>query len=161
MKSAHRAAARAKRQNLPKFWRPALTESVKLDAKLTHWDLVTRISTGTATTDDLWDWIETGLTYSQMMRLLAEDGSEFTDEAMAAIAGQLDIYESVIDRYRRTGRVGFSGPELLTARAAACVMDGLIDMDRHGIAERAARWSIETMRRVRLGAYRELKGAAA
>lgn len=161
MKSAHRAAARAKRQALPKFWRPAMPETAKLDAKLTHWDLVTRISTGTACTDDLWDWIETGFTYSQMMRLLVEDGTEFTPEAMDAIASQIVIYESVIDRYRRTGRIGFSGPELLTARAAACVMDGLIDMDRHGIAERAARWSTETTRRVRLGAYRELKGATA
>ncbi len=28
-------------------------------------------------------------------------------------------YEGVIARYRKTGRVGFSGPELLVARAAA------------------------------------------
>lgn len=156
MKSTHRQQARAKRQTLPKFWRPALSADVKLDAKVTHWDLLNRISSGTATYDDLRDWIETGLTYSQIMRLLAEDGTEFTTEALDAIAGQIGIYESVIARYGRTGKVGFSGPELLTARAAACVMDGLIDMDRHGIAERAAHWSIETMRRVQLKAYREI-----
>ena len=156
MKTAHRNAARAKRQQaiLPKFWRPVLSSEVKLDAKVIHWDLVNRISSGAATFDDLRDWIETGLTYSQMMQLLAEDGTEFTAEALDAIAGQIGIYESVIERYGRTGRVGFSGPELLTARAAACVMDGLIELDRHGIAERAAHWSIETMRRSRLLAYK-------
>ena len=159
MKTAHRNAARAKRQQatLPKFWRPVLSSEVKLDAKVIHWDLVNRISSGAATFDDLRDWIETGLTYSQMMRLLVEDGTEFTVEALDAIAGQIGIYESVIERYGRTGRVGFSGPELLTARAAACVMDGLIDLDRHGIAEQAAHWSVETMRRSRLLAYRELR----
>lgn len=143
---------------LPKFWRPVLPASVKLDAKLTHWDLVTRISTAAATVEDLWDWIETGFTYSQMMQLLADDGSEFTPEALAAIAEQIASYEGVIDRYLRTGRVGFSGPELLAARAAACVMDGLIDMDRHGIAERAAHWSITVMRRIRAQIYQERRG---
>ena len=159
MKTAHRNAARAKRQQatLPKFWRPALSAEVKLNAKLTHWDLLNRISSGAATFDDLRDWIETGLTYSQMMRMLVEDGTEFTTEALDAIAAQIGIYESVIARYGRTGRVGFSGPELLTARAAACVMDSLIELDRHGIAERAAHWSIETMRRMQLKAYRELR----
>jgi len=142
---------------LPKFWRPAMPASVKLDAKLTHWDLVNRISAGGATTEDLWDWIETGFTYSKMMQLLAEDGSEFTPEAEAAIAEQIASYEGVIARYRKTGRVGFSGPELLVARAAACVMDGLIDMDRHGIAERAAYWSIEVLRRIRLNVYQGMK----
>ena len=44
MKSTHRQAARAKRQTLPKFWRPALSADVKLDAKVTHWDLLNRIS---------------------------------------------------------------------------------------------------------------------
>lgn len=154
MKSAHRQAARAKRAELPKFWRAPLPAVKKLDCKLIHWDLVDRFANGTATKDDLWDWIETGLTYSQIMTLLAADGMTFTDEAQIAIAAQLDTYEAITARFVRTGRVGFTGPELLTARAAASVMDGLIDLDRHGIAERAAHWSVEVLGRIRREVYR-------
>lgn len=146
-------ASRAKRQyadmGLPKFWRPKLAPAQCLSAKIVHWDLVDRFVNGTATYIDLWDWIETGFTYSQIMRLLAEDGTEFTPEAESALAGQLDIYLNVIARYRTTRRVAFNGPELNIARAAAHVMDGLIDMDRHGIALKAAMWSIEQMSRIR------------
>ncbi len=44
-----------------------------------------------------------------------------------------------------------------TSGAWRNVMDGLIDMDRHGIAERAAYWSIEVLRRIRLNVYRGMK----
>jgi hypothetical protein len=116
---------------------------------VTHWDLVNRFTDGTATQEDLWDWMETGFTYSQMIHLLAEDGLEFTDEALNAIAEQLLTYESVAARFNRTGRVGFNAQELLTARAAASVMDDLIEADRHGIAVRAALWSAEQMLKMR------------
>lgn len=136
-------------EQLPKFWQPKLAPSDRLDCKLTHWDLFERIATGSATYGTLWDWIETGYTYSQMMRLLTEDGSEFTDEATTAIRDQLLIYEAVIARFRATGRVGFNGEQLCIARAAAHIMDGLIDMDRHGIAVKAALWSQEQMAIIR------------
>ena len=152
MKTAHRTASYAKRQHLaqlPKFWQPKLDTTQVLDAKVIHWDLVERFTSGTANVGDLWDWIETGFTLSQMMYLLAEDGVEFTYEAQAALAEQLGIYEDVIARYRTTGRVGFNGTQLQIARAAAHVMDGLIDMDRHGIAVKAARWSMDQMAKIR------------
>jgi hypothetical protein len=152
MRTAHRLASQAKRQHLtqlPKFWRPKLDTTQVLDAKVIHWDLIDRFTSGTANVGDLWDWIETGFTLSQMMRLLAEDGTEFTFEAQAALAEQLGIYEAVIARYRTTGRVGFNGAQINIARAAAHVMDGLIDMDRHGIAVQAAQWSLEQMDRIR------------
>lgn len=134
---------------LPKFWRPKTPPATIRTARIVHWDLVDRFTKGAATRDDLWDWIETGFTYSQMMRMLAEDGAEFTDEAMQAIAAQLESYPAVIARSNRTGRIAFTGPELQTARAAAEVMDGLIGMDRHGIALRAAQWSQTQMDKLR------------
>jgi len=152
MKTIHRQAAQAKRQymgQLPKFWRGKVTPEQQLTCTVIHWDLITRFTTGTATRDDMWDWIETGFTYSQIMRLLSEDGTDFTPEAEQAIADQLAIYGSVIARWNATGRVGFNGTELNIARAAAHVMDGLIDMDRHGIAERAVQWSTAQMQRIR------------
>lgn len=155
MKTAHRIASHAKRASfgypadLPKFWRPKLTDSQKLDCKLIHWDLISRFTAGTADSADLWDWMETGLTYSQLMRLLAQDGTEFTSEAQSAVDDQLLTYGAIIARYTRTGRVGFSAAELLTARAAASVFDDLAEMDRNGLAQQAAHWSVAQMASVR------------
>lgn len=136
-------------EQLPKFWRPKLQPMSRLDCKLTHWDLFDRIRTGTATYATLWDWIETGFTYSQIMRLLTDDGTEFTQEATQALAAQLESYEAVIARFRKSGRVGFDGPQLQIARQAAEIMDGLIDMDRNGIAVQAALWSQVQMAKIR------------
>lgn len=143
------SATRARRQQLPKFWRPKISIAQVLDSRIVHNDLVQRLASGAVTTADCWDWMETGFTYTQMMRMLAEDGVQFTDEAMGALALQLDTYGPICARLHRTGRVGLTGPELQIARQAAAVMDELIGMDRHGIAERAARWSIEQMERIR------------
>ncbi len=147
MNSLHRAQSRAKRHpaTLPKFWLPKLDEGTQREAQIIHWDLVTRFTDGTATSQDLWDWMETGFTYTQMMRLLIEDGVDFTPEAQESLAAQLGTYEQIIARYRRTQRVAFNGPEYLIAKAAANVMDALIELDRHGIAERAVRWSMAQM----------------
>jgi hypothetical protein len=54
----------------------------------------------------------------------------------------------VLERFRTTGRVGFNGAQLLTARAAAEVMDQLIELDRFGFAVRAALWSAAQMERL-------------
>lgn len=153
MSRHHRAAAERKRRpyadELPKFWRPKLSTSQRLDAGIIHWDLVDRFCDGTATHVELWDWIETGFTYSHMLTLLAADGAEFTPEAVGALAEQLDTYGAVIDRFRRTGRVGFDAEQLRIARAAANVMDALLEADRHGIAVRAGQWAIEQTQRAR------------
>lgn len=160
MNRKHRHAAERKRRpymgDMPKFWRPKLSTAQRLDAGIIHWDLVNRFCDGTATHVELWDWIETGFTYSQMMRMLAEDGAEFTPEAQGAIAEQLDIYAAVIDRFRRTGRVGFDAEQLRIARAAANVMDSLLEADRHGIAVRAGQWAIEQTQRARRAALSHL-----
>lgn len=134
---------------MPKFWRPKLSAKQVIDAKIIHWDLITRFVNGTATKTDLWDWIETGYTYTQIMQLHMDDGTEFAPEAIAAISDQIDIYQSVIARYRTTGRVGFSGPELQTARLAAQVMDELLHIDRNGIAVRAGQWAVRQMDKIR------------
>lgn len=157
MKAAHRQASHAKRAartELPKFWRPKLTGAQVLDAKVIHWDLIDRFTAGTADRADLWDWMETGFTYSQLMRLLIVDGTEFTVEAMDAVAGQLGTYDAIAARYARTARAGFNATELLTARAAASVFDGLLEMDRNGLAQQAAQWSMEQMALITRGAGR-------
>lgn len=161
MRTDHRLASLAKRnhlasltnpQDLPKFWRGKATSAQALDCRLIHRDLIDRFTSGRADRADLWDWLETGFTYSQLMRLLAEDGTPFTPEAMTAVADQLSSYESVSIRHARTGRVGCSAAELLTARADAEVFDSLIGMDRNGFAEQAAIWSTGQMVHIRRAA---------
>lgn len=166
MKTIHQQASHQKRTRvqdlqLPKFWRPKLESANQVQAKVTHWDLISRFTDGTANAEDLWDWMETGFTYSQMMRLLHEEEHiPFTEEALNAITEQLLTYAGVAARFNRTGRVGFSAPELLTARAAASVMDGLIDLDRHGISTRAAIWSTQEMVKIRAAHARAQKDMA-
>jgi hypothetical protein len=139
MRTAHRNASRAKRQQLPKFWRPATPASLQTSAKVAHWDLLNRFTDGSATAETMWEWIETGLMYAHMVHLLtAEEAMQFTPEALEAIAEQLATYPAITKRHRDTSRAGFTAAELLTARAAANVMDSLIELDRHGIALRAA-----------------------
>ena len=134
---------------MPKFWIPKVDASQALDAKVIHWDLITRFTDGSATVVDLWDWLETGMTYSQTLRILAQDGLEFTDDAQLSIAEQLGIYEAVIDRWKTTGRVAFNGQQLAIARAAAQVFDALIELDRNGAAVRAAVWSTEQLAKIK------------
>lgn len=161
MKTIYRRAAHAKRdiQMLPKWWQPKTPVEVKGEVKDTHWELIALFCSGNATRTDMWNWMEAGFTYTRMMTLFHEDGMEFTDEAQAALAAQLEIYGAISERMRRTGRVGFNGHELLIARAAAYVMDQLIDLDRHGIALKAAQWSEAQMVHIRRSAA--AKGYAA
>lgn len=150
-------APRKYANTLPKFWRQKLTESQQSSAKIIHWDLITRFTDGSATVVDLWDWIETGYTYSQIMQLQMDEGTEFTQEAIGAISDQLDIYAPVIERYRVHKRVGFDGHEMQVARSAASVMDGLIDIDCKGISVSAALWSQAQMRKIKTLDSRAMK----
>lgn len=145
MNTSHRKASHAKRSTratLPKFWRPKLDADQVVSCKVAHWDLLARFTSGNATEHDLWDFVHTGLTYSELMRLLEEDGTPFTEEAKAAITEHLETFAGVINRFRTTGRIGFNSEQLLAARAAAEVMDQLIEMDRFGFAVRATEWAM-------------------
>lgn len=153
MKTAHRNASRGKRQVyplIPKFWQPKVDPVKQLTAKVIHWDLIDRFTAGTADEEILWDWIEAGLTYSEMTRLLIADGVAITDEAVAAIRDHLEAFPVVAKRFQDTGRAVFTGTELNIARAAAHVMDQLIENDRHGIAWAAREWSNAEMTKLKM-----------
>ena len=139
---------------MPKWWRPKMPTEQSITAKIVHWDLLDRITKGQATYEDMWSWMETGYTNTKLMQLLHADGVEFSDESTQALVDQLEIYASVAERFKKTGRVGFSGPELLIARAACFVMDDLMDRDRHGCAARAAVWSFKLMEEIKCSHYK-------
>lgn len=149
MKTAHRQAAHAKRDMIPKFWLRPLTSDQMTRCKLAHWTTIDQFTSGRATETELWDLVYNGFMYAELMRLLKADGTPITEEAVAAITEHLETFTSVIERFKRIGRVGFSAPELLAARAAAEVMDQLIEMDRFGFSVRAAEWSLAQANRVK------------
>ena len=150
MTASHRYPAPARAIRPSKFWAPKLPAKAIDEARNEHWNLIAKFTSGTATKADVWTWMLTGFIYSQMMTLLAADGEQFTQEAVHFITEQLLTYDSVGERLQRTGRAGFSGDELMTARAAACVMDSLVELDRFGFLEQATTWAHEQMGR-RLG----------
>ncbi|PZP97526.1 MAG: hypothetical protein DI587_17155 [Variovorax paradoxus] len=143
MKAAYRLAAIAKRQPPPpsKFWQRKLTPETQTTARILHWDALTSIANGTATEATMWEWIAGALTFDRMAQLLAEDGVQLTHEARAALAEQRQIAPTLRRRHAATGRVVFTGPELMAARAAAHVVDDLLTLDRHGVSTAAAEWS--------------------
>jgi hypothetical protein len=126
---------------LPKFFQPKSTASRMLTTTIYHWDILSKFATDEADAQTMWAWVEAALVYSEMTRLLIKDGVPVSDEAIQAIDEQLEIVAQVIDRFAATGRVGFSGTELLIARAAGHVMDQLIAADRHGIFHAAYKWA--------------------
>lgn len=148
-------------QELPRFFRPKISPANQLRVGIIQWDLITRFVNGSATHEILWDWIETGLTYCKLMQLLTADGLAFEPEAVEAINAQIESYDGIIARYRATRQIGFSASELATARAAACVMDVLLTLDRNGIADQAGRWAVEQMQALRATGLLPRKGKKA
>lgn len=149
MKTAHRTASRAKRQGLPKWWQAKLKPETQTTLRILHWDLLTSIANGSATEQTMWEWIGCALTFDRMAQLLAADGVPLTPEARAVLAEQLQIVPTLRSRHQATGRVVFTGPELLAARAAAHVVDDLLELDRHGASTRAADWSEQQLAAMR------------
>ena len=137
-------AQQARRESLaliPKFWQPKAAPSRQLTTSIYHWDILSKFATNEADAQTMWAWVEAALVYSEMTRRFVAEGVPVTDEAIQAIDEQLEIVAQVIDRFAVTGRVGFSGTELLIARAAGHIMDQLIAADRHGIAWHSIMWA--------------------
>lgn len=149
MKTAHRRAAHAKRDSIPKFWLRPLTSDQMTRCKLAHWTTIDQFTSGRATETELWDLVSNGFMYAELMRLLKADGTPFTDEAQDAIREHMETFSGVIERFKATGRVGFNSAQLLAARAACEVMDQLIEMDRFGFAVRAAEHSNQAVNSIR------------
>ena len=137
----------------PKFWQPKVLPAAQLTSKIYHHGHVATIMRGKAETP--WAWVESGLVYSEMMRLLEKEGVAFTVEAKLAIYMQKQMQGAVIERYLREGKVEFNSPELAIARAAALVMDQLIEMDRHNIAWNAYQWAKEQTIKLQEAAAKE------
>lgn len=99
-------------------------------AHLTNLD---EISRGTASEQTLWDFCGAVFTWSKVAEMMQQGAEE--------MAAQLDLSACVVERYGRTGRIGFSGPEYQSAKRGVMAMDALAEIVDVDTAKIAAAWS--------------------
>ena len=117
----------------PRGLRPKLGSDQLRDLAICHLQHLDAIACGDATVDTLWQVMAAALTWSKVAELLGAGVPEITE--------QLQLCTSLVERFERTGRVAFNGPEYQRAKAGVDVMDALAEAtDRH-TAVIAAEWS--------------------
>jgi len=122
---------------LPRGLRPRLAADQKLDLAIVHHMNHELLRTGQADEQVLWQWVGGVLTFSRMADLL--------DCGVPEMERQTELAVSLLQRYSRTGRVGFAGPELQLALDGVQVMDELAKMVDRPTAVAAADWSEATV----------------
>lgn len=117
----------------PRGLRQKLARDQLLDLGLVHAVNLDAIARGEADEAMLWDWAGGVLTWSKVAELLQLGVDEMSE--------QLELATRLVERYGRTGRVAFSGPDYQLAKVGLDVMDLLAEhVDRH-TASVAAEWS--------------------
>lgn len=101
----------------------AMAHNINLDA----------IAHGQADASILWQWVGGIYTWWRVAELLGQGVPE--------MQLQIDLATSVVERYGRTGRVGFSGAQLQQARDGVSAMDQLAELVDRPTAIAAAEWS--------------------
>lgn len=117
----------------PRGLRPWLDAAQVRDLGLAHSVNLDAIARGEADEAILWQWVGGILTWSRVADLLQAGVPE--------MQAQLELAHRVIERYGRTERVGFSGPDYQAARAGVQVMDLLAELVDKPTAIAAAEWS--------------------
>lgn len=117
----------------PRGLRPRLTREQLLDLGLAHAINLDAIARGEADEPMLWDWAGAVLTWSRVAVMLDRGVPEMTE--------QLHLAARLVERYGRTGRVIFSGPDYQTAKTGLQVMDELARHVDRPTAIAAANWS--------------------
>lgn len=112
---------------------PKLSALQVRDLGLAHIVNLDAISRGEADATILWQWAGGVLTWWRVAVL--------TERALADMQAQIDLVDSVVARFKRTGKVGFSGGEYQQAKHGVDVMDALASFIDRPTAERAADWA--------------------
>ncbi|MBL0720223.1 hypothetical protein JI742_10005 [Piscinibacter sp. Jin2] len=141
----------------PRGLRPTLAPDQVRDLALCHLVHVDAIASGQADAETLWQWAGGVLTWSRV----AELSPSWDDSAREQMKAGLDLVQAVADRWIRTGRVGFTGPELVAARQLVELQDAMAEAVDRPTAIRAADWSEATLSRVRLAAMQRRQQALA
>lgn len=126
---------------------PGLRRDQLLDLSLCHNINLDAIATGTAEPSMLWDYTGSVLTWWKVSRILGAGVPEMD--------AQLELATQLVERFGRTNRVLFTGPDLQLARAGVVVMDQLAAMVDLPTAHAAADWSEQEINRM-ASAYQRL-----
>jgi hypothetical protein len=86
-----------------------------------------------ASDDMVWHWAGSVLTWSKVAELLGVGTNE--------MAEQLRLSTRLVERFGRTGRLVFSGPDYQLAKLGIGYMDDLAELVDHPTAVIAAAWS--------------------
>ncbi len=118
---------------MPRAFRPKLDRSQLVDLGLVHITNLDNILAGTAETDVLWHYVGSILTWSKVAEALELGVDEMVQQRQVA--------DRLVDRYRTTGRIGFTGADYQLAKLGMDVMDELARLVDRPTAIRAADWS--------------------
>lgn len=134
----------------PPGLRPKLTRDTAQKLSMAHWMNLDTIAHGGADESALWQFMGGALTWlyvaQEMSRRHPTDDFRAAADTMEA---QAKCAASLAERFERTCRVGFSGTEYQTAKAACDVMDQLAEIvDWHTADVCATRAQMQIDRRV-------------
>lgn len=131
----------------PPGLRPKLSRSQVLSAKLIHLQNVQTIADGSATRQTLYDHAHATLVWLTLARdYQARYGT--IEEALRAMEAAQAACGDLVERWRRTGRVVFTGPELQMAREAIGWMDALAELVDEVDADAAGRSAVKALTEV-------------
>jgi hypothetical protein len=125
---------------LPKGLRPKLARDQMLDLAIVHISNLDDMAKGLGTPDLLWQITGGVLTWSRV--------AEKTGQHVETMREQLDLMRAVTDRWTRTGRVLFTGPEYQAAKRGVQVMDELALIVDRATAVEAANWSEDELQHI-------------
>jgi hypothetical protein len=107
-----------------------LTAAQVRDLDTTHLQTLDDIARGVGTEALLMQWAGAVATWGHVARMRGEGEPE--------MAAQAVVVASMRDRYARTGRVAFNGPEYQVAKAGVAIMAALAEVTDLATAQRAA-----------------------
>lgn len=129
----HPASRESLLARMPRAFRPKLDALQRRDLALCHNVNLDAIATGSAQAPMLWDFIGGVLVWYRAAELLGIGLDEMTL--------QLEVATRMVERYSRTGRVAFDGPDYQLAKIGVMLMDELAGLVDRATAIAAADWS--------------------
>lgn len=135
----------------PAGLRRMLTRQQVTDLAIAHLQNLDAVASGQATEDTLWDIVECTLLWNRV----ADQLRTGVDEMRA----QLELGTRMVERFGRTGRVGFSGVEYQAAKVGIEVMDELARIVDQPTASAACDWAEAMVMRLSLEAGRRQAAA--
>lgn len=144
----------------PPGLRARLQKSQVQDLGLVHISNLDLIAMGRGTEELLWQWAGGAYTWSYVATMLHRRNPQAFVDAAHAMASQLEVCASLIERLGRTGRVIFTGLEYQTAKDACEWMDALAAVVDRPTAVAAANWSEERINELAAAVLRREEQAA-